>query len=65
MAKVNSKQASYWISKLRQNLLEHCLNEDKTDEEKIDFISTQYTQLSMINLAIRGKVFFTGAPQPE
>lgn len=62
ISNINSVQVIRWISVLRDNLAAHRRRRVITDEERLQFLSTQYDLLFLINKAIEGKVIFVGTP---
>lgn len=59
---ISKAQVIGWISALRENIATHRRRRTITDEERLQFLSTQYDLLYLINKAIAGKVIFVGTP---
>lgn len=57
------EQAKAWILEIRANLQRFRRKRKMTVEERLKFLSEQYSTLYELNLAIDGKRRFLGVPQ--
>jgi hypothetical protein len=57
------EQAKAWTCEVRENLKRFRRKRKMTVEERLEFLSNQYSTLYQLNLAIDGKSRFLGVPQ--
>ncbi len=62
---ITPQQMEAWVAKLQSNMKKFLETDDLSPEERIAFIRHQYALLDIIVKALKGKVYFSGCPQPH
>jgi hypothetical protein len=53
-----------WLEKIQENIDDFRIQEDITDNDRLEFISHQYHLMMLIYKALNGQVIFVGAKMP-
>jgi hypothetical protein len=60
--KTNHNEQIYgWLEKIEANIAKFKVNENVSNEEKLEFIQHQYHLVMLIHRALNGQVIFAGA----